>query len=312
MIGLVSGMENTVTFTVTYEDGSVTVYTYTTDEVEAAGEEAVQLDTEDVSENAAEELSSGLYVILGNDSDGLDFMYYYDNDGVLRGEVPLIGYRSHRLLFQDGLMYYSISETQIAAVNSLGMAETIYDTDTYELHHDYAFDADGNLLVLATDTESDSVQDQVIRIDRETGEITGELDLGALFPDYKETCTESEDGELDWIHINTLQYLEDETLILSSRETSAIIKINSAFTEPEIEYMIGNSGFWEGTGYEELLLEKDESSGAFSDTGGQHTVTYEEDESLAEGQYYLYMFNNNLSEAFLRLLQAVCFLKWFR
>ena len=294
VIGLVPGMENTVTFTVTYEDGSVTVYTYTTDEVEAAGEEEVQLDTEDVSENAAEELSSGLYVILGNDSDGLDFMYYYDNDGVLRGEVPLIGYRSHCLLFQDGLMYYSISETQIAAVNSLGMAETIYDTGTYELHHDYAFDADGNLLVLATDTESDSVQDQVIRIDRETGEITGELDLGALFPDYKETCTESEDGELDWIHINTLQYLEDETLILSSRETSAIIKINSAFTEPEIEYMIGNSGFWEGTGYEELLLEKDESSGAFSDTGGQHTVTYEEDESLAEGQYYLYMFNNNL------------------
>ena len=24
--------------------------------------------------------------------------------------------------------------------------------------------------------------------------------------------------------------------------------------------MIGNSGFWEGTGYEELLLEKDEGS----------------------------------------------------
>ncbi len=57
--------------------------------------------------------------------------------------------------------------------------------------------------------------------------------------------------------------------------------------------MIGNTAFWEGTGYEDLLLKKDESEGTFSDTGGQHTVTYAEGESLPEGQYFLYMFNNN-------------------
>lgn len=173
------------------------------------------------------------------------------------------------------------------------MAEKIYDTGTYELHHDYAFDADGNLLVLATDTEKDSVEDIVIRLDGESGEITGVLDLGEVFPDYKESCSVAEDGDLDWIHINTLQYLEDETLILSSRETSTILKISGAFSEPAVDYMIGAEEFWEGTGYEELLLEKDESGGTFSDTGGQHTVTYVEDDTLPEGQYYLYMFNNN-------------------
>lgn len=293
VIGLVPDMENTVTFTVSYEDGSAEEYQYTEDTADTAGSEEVRLRTEDDLENASEKLENGLYVILGNDSDELDFMYYYDNDGVLRGEVPLIGYRSHRLLFRDGLMYYSISETKIAAVNSLGMAEKIYDTGTYELHHDYAFDADGNLLVLATDTEKDSVEDIVIRLDGESGEITGVLDLGELFPDYKESCSVAEDGDLDWIHINTLQYLEDETLILSSRETSTILKISGAFSEPTVDYMIGTEEFWEGTGYEELLLEKDESGGTFSDTGGQHTVTYVEDDTLPEGQYYLYMFNNN-------------------
>lgn len=137
-------------------------------------------------------------------------------------------------------MYYSISETKIAAMDSLGMVQEVYD-------------------------------------------------LG----DYMDNFVDADSEGLDWIHINTLQYLGDETLILSSRETSSIIKISGAFSEPEIEYMIGNSGFWEGTGYEELLLEKDEGSSAFPDTGGQHSVTYVEDDSLPEGQYYLYMFNNN-------------------
>lgn len=42
------------------------------------------------------------------------------------------------------------------------------------------------------------------------------------------------------------------------------------------------------------MLTKDESSGEFSGTGGQHSITYVEDSSLPEGQYYLYMFNNNM------------------
>ena len=57
------------------------------------GEEKVQLDTD--IKQSVEQLEDGLYVILGNDSSSMDFMYYYDNSGVLRGEVPLLGYRSH-------------------------------------------------------------------------------------------------------------------------------------------------------------------------------------------------------------------------
>lgn len=217
----------------------------------------------------------------------------YDNSGVLRGEIPLIGYRSHRLLFRDDCMYYSISESKIAAVNHLGKAEKIYDTGTYSLHHDYVFDDDGNLLVLATDTESDSVEDQIIQINTQTGEVSCVLDLGELFSDYKEECTENEDGELDWIHINTIQWIGDDAVLLSSRETSTILMIEDIYDTPQITYMIGEESFWEGTGYEELLLEKDESAGTFSNTGGQHSVTYVQDDSLNAGEYYLYLFNNN-------------------
>ena len=181
VIGLVPDMDNTVTFTVTYEDGSQRDMQHIEKDISIAGEEETRLKTEDCVDNAERQLTDGLYVIIGNDSDEADYMYYYDNAGVLRGEIPLIGYRSHRLLFQDGLMYYSISEDKVAAVDCLGMVQRVYDLERYELHHDYVFDSDGDLLILATDTDSNTVEDQVIRIDMETGDITGRLDLRCIF-----------------------------------------------------------------------------------------------------------------------------------
>lgn len=291
VIGLIPEETNEVTFTVEYEDGTSETKTISHEMGELWGKEDIKLDAEDKVENAGEKLTDGLYVILGNDSSELDFMYYYDNDGTLRGEIPLIGYRSHRLLFQDDRMYYSISETKMAAVNRLGQVEQIYDLGKYELHHDYVFDDDGNLLILASDSTKESVEDMIIKVDVQTGEVTEVLDLADLFGSYKETCVNNSDGDLDWMHINTLQWLGDGSVILSSRETSTILKIDHLYDTPTLSYMIGQESFWEGTGYESYLLEKE---GSFSNTGGQHSVTYVEDPSLPEGQYYLYLYNNNL------------------
>lgn len=293
VIGLIPDKKNTVTFTVTEENGEEKTYEYTYNMGSLAGKEEVELEQTTDQDNT-EQLSNGLYVILGNDSDEQDFMYYYDNYGILRGEIPLIGYRSHRLLFKDGLMYYSISETKIAAVNQLGKVEQIFDTGQYELHHDYVFDDDGNLLVLATDTTSDTVEDRIIRINTSTGEVDCVLDLGDLFGEYKKNCVKNSDGDLDWMHINTIQWMGDQTVLLSSRETSTIMKIKDLYTSPAVAYMIGEESFWKDTGYEKLLLQKDESEGEFSGTGGQHSITYEQDPSLPEGEYYIYMFDNNL------------------
>ena len=136
--------------TVSYEMGSI------------LGTEKVQLSQEEGESQEA--LEDGLYVVLGNDSEALDFMYYYDNNGVLRGEVPILGYRSHRLLFEDDKMYYSISETKMAQVDRLGQVTNVYDLGQYKLHHDYVFDDNGDLLILASDSKGDSVEDMVIKL----------------------------------------------------------------------------------------------------------------------------------------------------
>ena len=289
VIGLIPDTENTITFYVTNEDGSTNTKEIVYEMGSLYGEEKVQLDTD--IKQSADQLEDGLYVILGNDSSSMDFMYYYDNSGVLRGEVPLLGYRSHRLLFDDNFMYYSISEKRMAQVNRLGQVTKVYNLGDYSLHHDYVFDENGNMLILATDTTQDSVEDIVLKLDVNSGEVTEVLDLGDLFGDYKKTCVKNSSDELDWMHINTIQYMGNGSVLLSSRETSTIIKVDNLYDEPSIAYMIGEKDFWEDTSYVSCVLNK---KGDFIIQGGQHTITYETDESLADGQYYLYMFNNNI------------------
>lgn len=288
VIGLIPDTENTITFYITNEDGSTDTKEIVYEMGSLYGEEAVQLDT-DVKQSA-DKLEDGLYVVLGNDSTSMDFMYY-DNNGVLRGEVPLLGYRSHRLIFDENSMYYSISEKKMAQVNRLGQVTKVYDLGNYKLHHDYVFDENGNMLILATDTTQDSVEDIVLKLDVNSGEVTEVLDLGDLFGEYKKTCVKNSSDELDWMHINTIQYIGNGSVLLSSRETSTIIKVDNIYDGPVVSYMIGEKDFWKDTSYVSLLLNK---KGDFTIQGGQHTITYETDESLADGQYYLYMFDNNI------------------
>lgn len=288
--GLIPNMENKVKFTITEENGMIKTRSYAYNMGSLLGNEEVKLET-DIDEEAAGELSDGLYVVLGNDDSHLDFMYYYDNDGILRGEVPLPGYRSHRILFGDEVMYYSISESKIAAVNKLGQVVSVYDMGDYSLHHDYVFDDDGNILILASDSRQDSVEDVVVKLDVKTGQVSELLDLGDLLGNYKASCVENADGALDWMRINTIQWMGSGQILLSSRETSTILKVSSLYTAPQIDYMIGADKFWAGTGYENLLFTKE---GNFTIQGGQHSVTYVKDDTLKAGQYYLYMYNNNI------------------
>ena len=110
-----------------------------------------------------------------------------------------------------------------------------------------------------------------------------------LFTDYFNSL-ESDEEDFDWMHINSLSLIGDDSLILSSRETSSIIKISDIYGSPTVDYLISSDQFWEGTGYEDLLLEQ---VGDFTLQAGQHCVTYETSDELSDGQYYLTMYNNN-------------------
>lgn len=293
LLGFVMEKKNTLVVKLTKKDGSSHEYEFEFNFTNYYNEGQQKLD---VTKKTKDELSDGLYTVLGNDSEDKDFIYLYDNDGVLRGEIPIIGYRGHRILFDDDKMYASISETKIAEFNSLGQVTKKYDLGKYKLHHDYVFDDDKNILILATDTTKESCEDMVIRLNLETGKVDAVMDLTKVFPDmrrdayYDENVPNNGDSTgVDWMHINTINYIEDETVILSSRETSSIIKLINIFSDPEVDYIIGPDKFWKDTIGEEYLLDKE---GNFTIQGGQHTVTYEATDDSDE--YYLSMFNNNI------------------
>ena len=60
-------------------------------------------------------------------------MRLYDNYGIIRSEIPIVSYRSHRILFENNTMYFSISSTKIVGMEQTGYVSKIYDTGNYKI-----------------------------------------------------------------------------------------------------------------------------------------------------------------------------------
>ena len=298
LIGLVPGETNEVTLEALGERGRVQqTVTFTIDMPEAVSGYANQLDTSDGDSTAA--LTDGLYYAMGL-GDYYGYTFFFDNDGVLRYEMVLEGFHSDRFLYTDGGLYTCVSSRKIALMSPLGQAVRVYDLGQYELHHDINWGPDGTILALVNDTEQDTVMDVVISLDPATGEVSEVVDFSELMDGYYGEMTHPvpitggsfwQAGEDDWLHLNSVQYMEkDDSILVSSRETSTIIKVSDIGGTPTLSAFIGDPAFWADTPYADLCYAMD---GAFVAQYGQHDVELVADDSLEDGQYLLRMYDNN-------------------
>lgn len=297
IIGLVPGETNQVTMTITGSWGNIRQQvTFSITMPETHSGYPTQLEYTDGESSSA--LSDGLFAMMRVNG-YLGYGFFFDNSGVLRYEMVLEGFGLDRVLSYGGDIVTCISSTRLARVNALGQVEQVYDLEGYELHHDINAGPSGAVVALVNKNGSETVEDVVIEVDLETGEVTELLDFSVLMADYCQTETHPvsitddffwQAGEWDWLHLNTVQYLEEEdSLIVSSRETSTILKVEQVHTEPVLTWLLGDPDFWEGTAYEELCLTPE---GEFVFQYGQHSVEYA-GAGEEEGVYYLSLFNNN-------------------
>lgn len=297
LIGLVPGTTNQVSMTIEGEWGNVRQHvTFLIDMPETSSGYATQL--EYTEGKSSQELSDGLFALVRQNG-YLGYGFFYDNQGTLRYEMVTEGLGLDRILEYDDQIVVCASASKLARIDGLGRVLQTYDLGDYVLHHDINYAQEGHVVALVEHAESESVEDVVIDVDLTTGEVTELVDFTEFMSDYVEEFTHPitaastffwQAGELDWIHLNTVEYLEEsDSIIVSSRETSTIIKVENVHGAPEIAYFIGDEAFWEDTPYEGLNLEQ---TGDFTPQFGQHSVEYDS-EGPSEGSYYLLMFDNN-------------------
>ena len=297
LIGLVPGLENEVTLDAVNRQGEVKQsFTFTIQMPETTSGHANRLEATEGDSTA--EMSDGLFCAMGL-SDYYGYTFFFDNDGILRYEMLLDGYHSDRILSLGDQILACVGSNKIARISRIGQVLQVYDLGRFELHHDFNWGPDGELVALATNTEGETVEDQLISIDMESGEVTLLVDFSALMNSYFVTTEKVAAGSSffwqaglwDWLHLNSVQYLaEEDAVVVSSRETSTILKVKNVHEEPAIDWMIGDDAFWEGTEFAQYSLTQ---QGDFTPQYGQHDVTVIYDDSLPEGQYYLRMFDNN-------------------
>lgn len=254
----------------------------------------------------------GIY-ILSTGNEGNTHTWLIDNRGIIRAELVTDDYRADNIIPYQHQLLYSYAEDSLVTFSPTTELTNIYHLEGYKMHHDYALSDDHNLYVLATNTDDHTIEDRIINLNLNTGAVHELVDMKNIFPEYvahantmsvydlvsnqkaiPEFTSPDELDEIpegwDWIHVNSIEVIDPDTVLLSARETSTIIKLKHLRTQPEIDYLIGEPDLWKETSYIQHFLTK---QGDFQDTGGQHAVRMERDPRLPTHQYYIYFYNNN-------------------
>ena len=264
VIGLYPAMENTVVLELLDKSGKVTdsqEITITTDELPDKLDDAVK-PVKTSGESAFE-----LTMVYGQRT---TFPFAYDCMGDIRwyisGEFTSGIYMlsNNRMIVASNEAFMPSQDkpqtTNLYEMDYLGRAYTMYYVAGGNHHEVIEKEPDGNLLVLTSSLEG-HIEDKIQEIDRQTGEVVNELIMEDIFSGKYE-------DRVDWTHLNTVSYQpETDTVLLSVRNLESVIKVN--WTTKEIQWILCDPRFWEGTDYEKYVLKAD---GDFIYQFQQHTA----------------------------------------
>lgn len=268
-----------------------------------------------------EQISNGLYVVSGKGGKkGKRCISLYDNSGILRGEIPVLADMPEKIIYVYDNMLYACDKNVVVQVSTKGQVMYRYDMPSHTMQGAYTYDGFGNLYVIASKNNKKSVNDAVLEVGLTTGEVAEVADFTELLDKvYQAAKPVKGEKKLNWIDLNDIQVMGVNQILVSSHELSSIIKVSNLHSRiPRISYILADKAIWsastnrkkvmdksykEGEEPEEteppvesILDEKEKKQEPFHSYFGQSQIVYESDSSLEEGQYYLYVYNNNYGE----------------
>lgn len=332
IVGLIPGKKNYITLRLCRANGEVVkTMIYSIDAPEAPKDIKTKISMTKGYNHTL--LANGLYVVYGNNVESKDkpYLLFYDNSGYLRSYIPLKSFVDGEIQEVDGCLLFPCSKNQFALMSPTGQIKKMYTLDGYEMYGNFTCDGKSNLYILADKKSGQETKhDRIIVLNLKNGNVTKEINMRFLLSEAKKkaeknTKTSGKKGKkgkkkkktesLNWIDLNSIEYMEPSTLLVSSRELSSVIllkKVNKS--EPVVKSIIGEDVLWYGTGVNKKIAQKAES---FTAQFGQHTVNYansstyedltpeldengnvvETEDQEETKQYYIYMFNNNYGDS---------------
>jgi arylsulfate sulfotransferase len=179
----------------------------------------------------------------------LSFPFAFDHEGEVRwildlSSLPTMGIGR----LANGNLFFGFGDA-VYEFDFLGRQLNRWVFPGYIFHHDVIEKPDGNLVVAVTKGSAGTVEDHVIELSRSSGQIVREWDLREVLDIRRR---EPFGTELDWFHMNSIEYDErDNSLILSGRN-QAVVKVSA---ENELIWILAHHRGWgragpDGTGPE--------------------------------------------------------------
>ncbi len=190
-------------------------------------------------------------VHIGNQGTFNSYPMIFDNNGDIRWYVDL----SDRnvivwpIQFNDDMSFYSASGVTIHEFNMFGEATNNIIVDFNNMHHEIIKLPNGNYLAAVSKedeyiTDSDSVEfrsveDFVIEVDKNSGEILREWDMAELLDIDRRDFNDPGNG--DWFHMNAVWYHEADSSLIISGRNQGVVKVS---WNNELEWILAPHKGW--------------------------------------------------------------------
>lgn len=246
----------------------------------------VTMKTLDVThDREVKQLSEGLYAVFGLDDTGRKdkHIIFYDNYGVIRAELPLVkggDAAETNIGMIDDKLFYAVDSRRFALVDRFGKVEKLIGLEDGAIS---LGDMDLNTAVRKAVTLSKRKgNDGIYSVDILEGKSKEIVNFNKLFAEYYKKGGSK-------LKFSSVQFINDNDLVVSEKNTSSVIRINNVFRNPGIKAVISGTDELKSV-YEKVFYSKD---GDFVSQKRQNAACVDKSEKLDKRKYHIMVFNNN-------------------